>query len=79
VIVDFKTDSASDIDARAATYRNQALVYAWAAHTATRMRVREVVFLFARPDPAREHRTIVDDAFMAAADALVNGTTAAIA
>ena len=42
----------------------------------SRMPVREVVFLFSRPEPAREHRTMVDDAFMAEADALVNGTAA---
>jgi ATP-dependent helicase/nuclease subunit A len=75
VIVDFKTDavSANDFEARAAFYRNQALVYAWAARSATRMRVREVVFLFARPDPAIEHHTPVDDAFMAEAEALLRG------
>ena len=51
VIVDFKTDAigASEVEARAAHYRNQALVYAWASTAATGLRVREVVFVFARP------------------------------
>ncbi len=74
VIVDFKTDavSANDVEQRAAVYRNQALVYAWAAHAAARLPVSEVTFLFARPDPAIEHCTVVDAAFMSEADALVN-------
>jgi ATP-dependent exoDNAse (exonuclease V) beta subunit len=71
VIVDFKTDSVSsaEIDARVDHYRNQALVYAWAAHRATGMVVREVVFAFARP--GIEHATRVDDAFMGEAAGLI--------
>ena len=51
IVVDFKTDNVrtSEVAERAAHYRPQALVYAWAAHRATGMPVREVVFLFARP------------------------------
>jgi ATP-dependent helicase/nuclease subunit A len=75
VIVDFKTDavSARDVEERASLYRHQALVYAWAAHAATSLPVREVIFLFARPDPAIEHRTPVDAAFTAEAEALMRG------
>ncbi len=77
VVVDFKTDavrSEREVDERAAHYRNQALVYTWAAHRATSMPVREVVFLFARI--ALEHNTIVDDAFMAEAEALMRDAIA---
>ena len=71
VVVDFKTDNvqADEADIRAATYGKQAQIYAWAAHRATGMPVREVVFLFARIP--RESATLVDAAFMAAADALM--------
>jgi ATP-dependent exoDNAse (exonuclease V) beta subunit len=71
VIVDFKTDSVTgaEIDARAGHYRNQSLVYAWAAHRATGMAVREVVFAFARP--GIEHATQVDDAFIGEAAELI--------
>jgi ATP-dependent exoDNAse (exonuclease V) beta subunit len=72
VIVDFKTDrvSAAEADVRTnGTYRTQALVYAWAAHRATGMRVREVVFLFARI--GAESAIAVDDAFMDEAEALM--------
>ena len=51
------------------TYGKQAQIYAWAAHRATGMPVREVVFLFARIP--KESATLVDAAFMAAADALM--------
>ncbi|MEX0750980.1 MAG: UvrD-helicase domain-containing protein [Dehalococcoidia bacterium] len=70
VIVDFKTDAVTekDVDERAAHYRNQALVYAWAVRQAA-MPVREVVFLFARPGVERAYP--VDDAFLAEAEALM--------
>jgi ATP-dependent exoDNAse (exonuclease V) beta subunit len=73
VIVDFKTDAvtAKDVDARAAVYRTQALVYAWAAQAAARMPVREVIFLFARPDPPLERALSVDDAFLAEAESVL--------
>jgi ATP-dependent helicase/nuclease subunit A len=75
VIVDFKTDAVSerDVDERAAFYRNQALVYAWAVHEATRMPVREVVFLFARPGVERSYDA--DDAFLAEAARLMRDGT----
>jgi ATP-dependent exoDNAse (exonuclease V) beta subunit len=71
VIVDFKTDAVTerDVDERTAHYRNQALVYAWAVRTATRMPVREVAFLFARPGIERAYA--VDEAFIAEAAALM--------
>jgi ATP-dependent helicase/nuclease subunit A len=77
VIVDFKTDSvsASQVVERAAHYHPQALVYAWAAHRATGMPVREVVFLFARP--GIEHPVPVDDALLAEAEALLAQPVAA--
>jgi ATP-dependent helicase/nuclease subunit A len=70
VIVDFKTDAvtAKDVDERAAHYRNQALVYAWAVHEAA-MPVREVIFLFARPGEERAYP--VDAAFIAEAATLM--------
>ncbi len=74
VIVDFKTDAVAvrDLEERTGVYRNQALVYAWAAHAATRMPVREVIFLYARFTGAdAEQRFVVDAAFMAAAEALM--------
>ena len=74
VIVDFKTDavSASDVEARAEHYRRQALVYAWAARRATGIRVREVVFLFARVEGERGASSMAcDEAFMAEAEALM--------
>lgn len=73
VIVDFKTDdvSARDAGARAEAYRNQALVYAWSAQAASRTPVREVIFLFARPDPAIERAFAVDAAFLAEAESLL--------
>ena len=79
VIVDFKTDSvsAAQVAERAAHYHPQALVYAWAAHRATGMPVREVVFLFARPQPAVEHTVPVDDALLAEAEALLAQPVAA--
>jgi hypothetical protein len=74
VIVDFKTDavSAKDMQERGEHYRNQALVYAWAVHRAAGMRVKEVIFLFARI-PA-EHTYAVDNAFIAEAEALMRTT-----
>jgi ATP-dependent exoDNAse (exonuclease V) beta subunit len=71
VIVDFKTDAVTprDVDARTEHYRNQALVYAWAVTAATRMSVREVIFLYARA--ALERSFPVDDAFLSEADALM--------
>jgi ATP-dependent exoDNAse (exonuclease V) beta subunit len=73
VIVDFKTDAITlrDVDDRAQSYRTQALVYAWSAHRATGLPVREVVFLFARPDPAVERAFAVDEAFLKEAQALL--------
>ena len=78
VIVDFKTDDVSpkEVDARSETYRNQALVYAWSAQTASRMPVREVILLFARPDPAIERAYSVDAAFLAEAESLLAGDLA---
>ncbi|HYM15240.1 MAG TPA: UvrD-helicase domain-containing protein [Dehalococcoidia bacterium] len=78
VIVDFKSDAVTgdEIAARAALYRNQALVYAWAARAATGRPVREVVFLFARTGEARS--MIADAAFMAEADELMRGAGAAL-
>jgi ATP-dependent exoDNAse (exonuclease V) beta subunit len=78
VIVDFKTDAvtATDVEERAASYRNQALVYAWSAHRATNLPVREVILLFARPDPAIERSFPGDAAFLAEAEALVTAELA---
>jgi ATP-dependent exoDNAse (exonuclease V) beta subunit len=71
VVVDFKTDdvSVAEVEERAARYRPQALVYAWAAREATGLPVREVVFLFARVP--QESAMIVDAAFLAEAEALM--------
>jgi ATP-dependent helicase/nuclease subunit A len=71
VVVDFKTDdvSGAEVEERAAHYRPQALVYAWAAREATGLLVREVVFLFARGP--WEHTMTVDAAFLAEAEALM--------
>jgi ATP-dependent helicase/nuclease subunit A len=82
VIVDFKTDNVTAAEARARVagdYRRQGLVYAWAAKHATGMEVREVVFLFARPEPALECRIAVDGAFMDEAEALMRQPIAALA
>ena len=71
-VVDFKTDRVSgdaEIEKRTATYRNQALVYAWAAQLATGRPVREVVFVYARPGV--ERAIPVDAAFMAEAESLM--------
>jgi ATP-dependent helicase/nuclease subunit A len=78
VIVDFKTDAvtANDVDERAAHYRNQALVYAWAVERATAMPAREVIFLFARPGIERPFA--VDDAFRAEAEALMRSPLAEV-
>jgi ATP-dependent exoDNAse (exonuclease V) beta subunit len=72
VIVDFKTDrvTAATIDKRAAHYRPQALVYAWAAARATGLPVREVVFLFARL--GAEHAVPVDAALLEEAEVLLS-------
>jgi ATP-dependent helicase/nuclease subunit A len=77
IIVDFKTDRIGDseIAARTAYYRPQALVYAWAAREATGLPVREVVFLFARVPS--ESSLIVDGAFLAEADVLMRSPAAA--
>ncbi len=71
VIVDFKTDNIkrSELAARTATYRAQALVYAWAGAAATSLPVREVIFLYVRGP--WESAIVVDDAFIAEADALM--------
>jgi ATP-dependent helicase/nuclease subunit A len=72
VVADFKTDrvTAAGVDARAAEYRPQALIYAWAAAHATGMPVREVIFLFARP--GIEHVMTVGEAFRAEAESLLS-------
>ncbi len=72
VIVDFKTDAVSrtEVEERAASYRTQAQIYAWAAGRTTGMRVREVILLFARPGV--EHATRVDAAFLAEAEAVLS-------
>ena len=72
VVVDFKTDAVygAAIDDRLASYRTQALVYAWAARRATGLPVREVVFVFARP---REERSFAATAaFLAEAEKLLS-------
>ncbi len=71
-VVDFKTDRVTtpkEIEERTATYRNQALVYAWATQLATGRPVREVVFVYARPGV--ERAIAVDAAFMVEAEALM--------
>jgi ATP-dependent helicase/nuclease subunit A len=72
VIVDFKTDrlTPADVQARAAHYGNQALIYAWACAEATGAPVREVVFLFAVP--AVEHRVPVTAKMLAEARAILS-------
>ena len=72
VVVDFKTDAVygAAIDDRLASYRTQALVYAWAARRATGLPVREVVFVFARP--REERRLPADAAFLAEAEKLLS-------
>jgi ATP-dependent helicase/nuclease subunit A len=77
VIVDFKTDNvtAADVDARTEEYRAQALTYAWAAHEATGLPVREVVFLYARP--GIERSVGVDAEFMAEAGAMMRAAAPA--
>ena len=72
VVVDFKSDNVSAPEAAARTqqaYRAQALAYAWAAHEATGLPVREVVFLYVRIP--HEEVIAVDDAFMREADSLI--------
>ena len=71
VVVDYKTDavSAADVEERAREYRNQALIYGWAAGRAAAMPVREVIFLFARP--GIERSMPVDAAFLAEAEDLL--------
>ncbi len=78
IVVDFKTDNVTieEVDARSATYRNQALVYAWAAHRTTNLAVREVIFLYARI--GRAARVPVDAAFLAEAEELLRAPAAAI-
>ncbi len=78
VVVDFKTDRVSEATApeRAAMYRNQALVYAWAAHRTTAVPVREVAFLFARGPHTFSYK--VDAAFMAEAEALLREAPAPV-
>jgi ATP-dependent exoDNAse (exonuclease V) beta subunit len=64
-VVDFKTDAvltAEEIDARAETYRPQALVYARALAQITRLPVSRVVMLFVRADEERVFR--VDENFL---------------
>ncbi|TAK65187.1 MAG: hypothetical protein EPO22_05265 [Dehalococcoidia bacterium] len=71
-VVDFKTDRVAgpaQIEERTATYRNQALVYAWATRLATGRPVREVVFVYAHPGVERP--IAVDAAFMAEAETLM--------
>jgi hypothetical protein len=80
VIVDFKTDAVTpkDVDERAALYRAQALIYAWSARRASGMPVREVILLFARPDPAIERSFTVNPAFLAEAESLLARDIAAV-
>ncbi len=60
----------AEVEERAASYRAQALIYAWAAQCTTGMPVREVVLLFARTGV--EHATRVDASFLAEAEALLS-------
>lgn len=78
VVVDFKTDNVTEAKApeRAAVYRNQALVCAWAAHRTTGLPVREVVFLFARGPHTFSYP--VDAAFMAEAETLLKEAPAPV-
>jgi ATP-dependent exoDNAse (exonuclease V) beta subunit len=72
VVVDFKSDRVSVAEAPTRThgvYRPQALAYAWAAHLATGLPVREVVFLYVRLPHAEV--LPVDDAFLREAEALI--------
>jgi ATP-dependent exoDNAse (exonuclease V) beta subunit len=72
VVVDFKSDRVSVAEASTRThgvYRPQALAYAWAAHRATGLPVREVVFLYVRLP--YEDVVPVDDAFMREAENLI--------
>jgi ATP-dependent exoDNAse (exonuclease V) beta subunit len=70
-VVDFKTDAVTPdgVADRTAMYRNQALVYAWAAHHTTNLPVREVIFLYARL--SHEDRIPVDAAFLSEAEDLL--------
>jgi ATP-dependent helicase/nuclease subunit A len=64
-VVDFKTDAvltSEEIDARAESYRPQALVYARALAHITRLPVSRVVLLFVRADAERLFR--VDENFL---------------
>lgn len=76
-VVDFKTENIKrkEMDARTASYRRQALVYAWAAHETTGLLVREVVFLYARVPG--ESAFVANASFMAEADALMREPVAA--
>jgi ATP-dependent helicase/nuclease subunit A len=80
VIVDFKTDAVTpkDVDERAALYRAQALIYAWSAQRASGMPVREVILLFARPDPAIERAFTVNAGFLAEAESLLSQDIVAV-
>lgn len=74
IVVDFKSDNVSSDEAASRTnqqYRHQALAYAWAAHQATGLPLREVVFLYVRV-PCEESIPI-DDAFLREGDALIRG------
>jgi ATP-dependent helicase/nuclease subunit A len=77
VVVDFKSDAVSRGEASTRTrhYREQGLVYAWAAHEATGLPIRQVVFLYVRLP--HEETIAVDAAFMREAEALIRGAGAA--
>jgi ATP-dependent helicase/nuclease subunit A len=76
-VVDFKTDAISEREVAEHTkqYREQALIYAWAAAAAAGLPVREVVFLYVRGP--WEARVVVDAAFMDEANALMRAPAAA--
>ena len=55
VVVDYKTDDVREgADTALARYRMQGAAYALALQQATGQRVKEVIFLFPRPEPAME-------------------------
>ena len=73
VVVDYKSDKVGDSDAAlaaaSAAHSGQGAVYAVALERATGLRVREVVWVYARV--GREHRLVVDDSVHSAAEALM--------
>lgn len=65
VVIDYKTDRTEEPE----RYETQAMVYAWAAHRATGLPVREVVLLFART--GAERAFACHPGFMSRADAMM--------